>query len=203
MLKPLPAPACCEAKPTLKQINHRDRSLPLDPGEELFLAIKWKNTGLLFTWIWVISLEIAAELGVSLCFPFLTCVTEWCQLFPQRREPFKSKWRMQISWQWVPSPHFQNPSKRWQEGENEREADGRRSQRNDGYFCCDHQGNVWKRWHFYGILVYCEEHFFLVSYILASLGNLFLKGKDMYPNCPSAATETQTAGKDCAGHYLA
>lgn len=47
-----------------------------------------------------------------------------------------------------------------------------------------HQGKVWKRWHFYGILFYCAEHFFLVSYILASLDNIFLNGKRRVPYVP-------------------
>lgn len=126
VLKPLSDAAHSQAKPALKQTSYRERSFLLDSGDKLFLDIEWKNTGLPFTWISEINLRIAAELGVSFCFPFLTCVTGKCQLFPRRREPFKSKWRMQISWQWMPSPPFQNPSKGWNKRESEWEADVRK-----------------------------------------------------------------------------
>lgn len=167
-------------------MSHRDRSFPLlDPGEKPFLATKWKTPGLSFTWISEINKSCSRTGCIPLFSFFHFC--HWIMptfLSEEGTLQIKMKDANLLAMGAKPSfpESFQGVTQggkwmrsRWQEIHPRGTMD---------ISAVTHQGKVWKRWHFYGTLFYCAEHFFLVSYILASLGNIFLKGKGHVPYVP-------------------
>lgn len=167
-------------------MSHWDRSFPLlDPGEKLLLATKWKISGLSFTW----TSEINENCSRTGCIPLFSFFNFYHWIMPtflseEGTHQIKMKDANLLAMGAKPSfpESVQGMTRggkwmrsRWQEIHPRGTMD---------ISAVTHQRKVWKRWHFYGILFYCAEHFFLVSYILASLGNIFLKGKRHVPYVP-------------------